>query len=89
MQPGSGCIRMGVDSRTTNSPLGCGCVPACCPADRRPPPFRAPLAPAEDVRVHEEEERHYLAESVHTVVLQSSIPAQIRPRILYISNCRG
>ena len=33
--------------------------------------------------------RLYLAESVHIVFLQKSIPAQIRQLILYISNDKG
>ena len=31
----------------------------------------------------------YLTESVYKVVLQMSIPAQIRQRVLYISNDKG
>ena len=33
--------------------------------------------------------RAYLTESVHEVVLQKAIPAQIRQPILYISNIEG
>ena len=33
--------------------------------------------------------RPYLTESVYQVVLQKSIPAQIRQLILYISNSKG